>query len=769
MIGAEFSEWLVVNAVRSMGLMLGAWLLYVWFRRAEANRKHFVWAIAFIGALLLPVISGLVSGSVFLEVPGYTQPRLSESGVAVQNSNRPVEEDPVSGSNLLGSLPTTAGDGMSLPASQPVTEFPWQNALVVLWAVVAGLLALRWTVAVLLAWALEKRFTLRVEPESLGLDRQALSAQARIRPDWTLRVGTGAFPATAMTWGMRKHRVLLPREAAQWPMETLRAVVLHELSHARRGDFLSLCLAHLACAAYWFNPLAWLGARAMRAEAEAAADAEVVRSGVAASVYAGILLDLAVALGDKRRPRLGLELPAMASQRIETRVKSLLGPNRRAGRSYLQTVAIAGVLGLSVIGLASLQIARISGQSSRAEETAENVVRMKKLAVATILYAADYDDNLPYVQSTASAVPLIAPYAFNMDVFQPVQPSSKFWFNPKTAGVNLSAVFAPSGTPLWFERQSGRKLGVVGFVDGHVELATPENTSSIEKGLSRNLPRLPGMRPLPSGYLVTAGGKPMYSQRRSWNTRTVPAESGPSVAVTASTSPAGRAAQGVPYGTAPAATLAVPGNTPRVSGSSATSSVPAASGSARIAPLPGEPVPAGATTAPTLVPGNASTAVASGQRSTPAGVPVAPTEATAPRGVVPMPPGSGATVATPLTTAGGRTTPSGDEGVAAVAVPSSASPAGARLHPQSGEAPVKASGIPAVPATDEWHSRGEAVAVPAAQNPRPVSVPKPPKVGYYYWDGKKYIPVPAPKANKPAAPPKPAKAKGTGKSKSGGR
>jgi beta-lactamase regulating signal transducer with metallopeptidase domain len=129
--------------------------------------------------------------------------------------------------------------------------------------------------------------------------------------------------------------------------------IAHELAHHRGHDIAANFAAQPLLALHWFNPLAWIGWRAMRRDQEAACDARVLegRGREERAAYAGLIAGFAAG------PRLALAAPMacpiIGEKSIIHRLRSLamsdVSPRRRlAGRLLLVGAALALPLTASI-------------------------------------------------------------------------------------------------------------------------------------------------------------------------------------------------------------------------------------------------------------------------------------------------------------------------------------------------------------------------------------------------------------------------------------
>jgi beta-lactamase regulating signal transducer with metallopeptidase domain len=250
------------------------------------------------------------------------------------------------GSSASASLP---GAGVpaaaALPASAPRATQDPRAWLVTLWAV-GALVVLAWLAAGLLrARALTRGARPVADPAWHAQADQVRSALSLRRPVALLRCNV---PIVPMTWGRRRPVVLLPADADAWSPARRRQVLLHELAHVQRDDWTGQILAHLACALFWYHPLAWLAARALRRERELACDDQVLCAGGLPSDYAGHLLEIARTRVAARGTGVAALAMARRSQ-LEGRLLAVLDGRRPRGRLARRHVAAAVLLALAIV------------------------------------------------------------------------------------------------------------------------------------------------------------------------------------------------------------------------------------------------------------------------------------------------------------------------------------------------------------------------------------------------------------------------------------
>jgi TonB family protein len=151
---------------------------------------------------------------------------------------------------------------------------------------------------------------------------------------------------SAMTWGILRPVILLPEG------ESRPEVLAHEQAHLARRDGLWRVLAQVACAVYWFHPLAWLAAWRSAQEAEQACDDFVLAGGACPGDYAALLV------GEARRlhtaPRAAMPIAAAAG--LEQRVRALLDSSaNRAPVTQQQWMAAAILAAVLLVPIAALQ------------------------------------------------------------------------------------------------------------------------------------------------------------------------------------------------------------------------------------------------------------------------------------------------------------------------------------------------------------------------------------------------------------------------------
>ena len=159
--------------------------------------------------------------------------------------------------------------------------------------------------------------------------------------------------AAPITWGFRRPVIVLPSSARDWSAGRRWAVLLHELAHIRRRDYLVELFLLASTIAYWFHPAIWWAARRVREEREAACDDLVLAAGIPPIDYAEHLVEIARGIVRERRVAIvGLDMtrPSAIVARVARILDHRATQNRRqhAGAVLVSTFLAALLLGAAV-------------------------------------------------------------------------------------------------------------------------------------------------------------------------------------------------------------------------------------------------------------------------------------------------------------------------------------------------------------------------------------------------------------------------------------
>ncbi len=297
-------KFLVDTTMKSFVIFAVAGLFAFCLRRKSAAVRGFVWSMAIVGCLIVPLFSFVLPkwelGILSVETP--------VSIAQSQLSPKPVSSIPIT--STQPQLNAVTGQ------SNPLTALHWTDWIAIVWAGAGLFLLIRLIVGIGAVWHIS------------ACGNNFSRAVKQCRSNWTQRtdVRLSNRITVPMVWGFLRPVILLPVEADQWQTERLRAVLLHELAHIKRWDWTMLIVAQIMCTVYWFNPLVWFAAHWMRIEAEQACDDQVLNAGYQSTDYAQLLLD--ITRNVKIAKATSLAAVAIArSSKIERRLRTVLAEN----------------------------------------------------------------------------------------------------------------------------------------------------------------------------------------------------------------------------------------------------------------------------------------------------------------------------------------------------------------------------------------------------------------------------------------------------------
>jgi ankyrin repeat protein/beta-lactamase regulating signal transducer with metallopeptidase domain len=326
-------------------------------KRIRAVFRYCVWLLVLVKLILPPMLSlptgiGYWVGDHIPVAPGASNMELD--AFALEHAGPSGEMPHVRpNENIAGDDPATA------PLHSTLTPLTWQAVVFLLW--LAGVLAF---LAVLIQ---RIRFvkglvaaSCPAGDELLGLLEQCRLKMA-VRRDIKLRLSE-AVPSPAVC-GLLRPTVLMPTSLVEkLSPEGLRATLIHELAHIKRGDLWVNSVQTFLQVVYFYNPFVWFANSIIRKVCEEAVDETVlVALGGQAKDYSNTLIDIGEIAFWKAD--LGLRLIGVAESKkaLQWRIRHML--TRPIPKS-----SKLGVLGIGAL----LVIASILLPMARAEKTVED-------------------------------------------------------------------------------------------------------------------------------------------------------------------------------------------------------------------------------------------------------------------------------------------------------------------------------------------------------------------------------------------------------------
>ncbi len=358
---ASFLPFLVEITLKATILLGLAWIAGLLMKNRSAALRHTMRASALTAVLLLPVFSFVVPAWRWQGLPGFlvSETQAAPPSEALTALSLPPAPVSYNAASAIAEPPARYKHAMAPAVSKSRPALEWSQALSLAWLAGIALIGLRLVIS-RLRLALLVRRAAQVDDAGWRARVREIAALLGIRRSVALLQSQETeVPLTSGSW---RPKIIFSPDYLEWSWLRREAILRHELAHIRRLDTMAQAVCHLAIAMYWFHPLVWLTARAMREERERACDDYVLAAGTRPSDYAQELLAIASGLS---QPDFITALALARRSPLEGRVMALLNPAQRRDSISQSTALIVAILTLCVVlPLAAIQTAEPQPKSA---------------------------------------------------------------------------------------------------------------------------------------------------------------------------------------------------------------------------------------------------------------------------------------------------------------------------------------------------------------------------------------------------------------------
>ena len=342
-------------------LALALMLVLALVSRRAAQTRYWL-GVSTMGLMLLLPIATFV----YLYEPAPAQPDgltlVSSSSTASSANFRQPAFRPLP--PITPSMTPRHGEGIM----EEVSAFVQANAylLVGLWLLGMGFFALRFAGGY---WRVQRLRKQGLSPVDADLQSRFASLVARMGFRRPIVLLQSTLIDTPLVIGVFKPMVLLPVGLLTGlSMEQVECVLVHELAHVRRWDFLVNILQSMVEILLFFHPAIWWISRLVRDERENCCDELVLRLQNNKVQYARALLSLETLR--MRQPRMAMSSTGGALSR---RIRRITGGDAREPRNYSRGLLLGfiTVVGLLVLATQTRNVVMASMPAQPQHDTAD--------------------------------------------------------------------------------------------------------------------------------------------------------------------------------------------------------------------------------------------------------------------------------------------------------------------------------------------------------------------------------------------------------------
>ena len=340
--------------IKSSLVLSVSFLIILLFRRKSAALRHFILSFSLISLLLLPLLSSLTIGWETPLLPSWSSDHIYSSAAnKASNENEIFIQRKFQENNTIFS--GIRGTGKKISGSLWPKNGSLKNILglsmLILWSTGLLFLLIRIFLGLYAAHRITRQGKKILSFSWQKLMEKLLKSLSLRRKISLFRHSRVKFP---LTWGVIKPVIIMPDTSRNWTRDQCTSVLLHELSHIKRGDFLIKVIARISCAVFWFNPLSWITYKKMKMEQEKACDEFVIKAGVRPSTYAANLISIKKS-GQVHWHPPALVLEAMGKNQFQARLTAILRKQFKTKEIKMKTkimLSLTVILLMLVIGLA---------------------------------------------------------------------------------------------------------------------------------------------------------------------------------------------------------------------------------------------------------------------------------------------------------------------------------------------------------------------------------------------------------------------------------